>query len=50
MSECCTNLPGMREREGELTYHARTVESGVGLYISTHSGMIIMIDEDRSAE
>ena len=49
LQKCCNALPGMRDREGELTYHTRLYEGGISLYISTSSGDIIMIDGDRSA-
>jgi len=48
-SNCCKNLPGMRPEEGELTFHTRVNEGGQCLFLSTSSGGIYLIDEDRSA-
>ena len=46
---CCTELPGQKPREGEVSYHTRTRECGTGLFISTDNGSIVMVDDKRSA-
>jgi hypothetical protein len=39
----------MKKHEGELTFHARTKEGGVCLYIATSNGLVYLIDNDRSS-
>ncbi len=40
----------MRFREGELTYHSRVCEGGIGFFITTQSGSLILIDGDTSCK
>ena len=37
----------MKEREGELSYHSRVEEGGIGIFICISDGQIILIDHDR---
>ena len=37
----------MREREGELTYHARLHEGNTAVYMCVSDGQVILMDQDR---
>ena len=50
LRDCCKNLPGMKQSEGELSYHARMCEGGNAIYLSTSTGAIILIEEERSSQ
>jgi hypothetical protein len=40
----------MKPSEGELSYHARMCEGGNAIYLSTSTGAIILIEEERSCQ
>ena len=44
------HLPGMRDGEGELTFHTRTCEGGVSMFLNTSNGKIVCIEGDRSSQ
>ncbi|CDW74007.1 zinc finger family protein [Stylonychia lemnae] len=48
--KCCQNLPGMRNKEGELTFHTRTCEGGVSLFLQCSDGKLVLIEGDRSCQ
>eukprot|EP00347_Sterkiella_histriomuscorum_P017752 403348132 len=50
VQKCCQNLPGMRDMEGDLTFHSRTCEGGMSLFINISSGKIVFIEGDRSCQ
>ena len=39
----------MRNKEGELTYHSRLCEGGSSIFISTETGQLVLIDNDRAS-
>ncbi len=40
----------MKAQEGELSFHARTCEGGSALYLSTSSGIVLLVEEERSSQ
>ncbi len=38
----------MRAGEGQLTFHTRTCEGGVSLFMNTSNGKFLLIEGDRS--
>ena len=50
MQDCCSDRPGMKSNEGELTYHTRTCEGEQSIFINTRFGEVYLIEGKRSGE
>eukprot|EP00347_Sterkiella_histriomuscorum_P006425 403352821 len=50
IQSCCYDREGLKNKEGELTYHSRVCEGKTSIFLDTQIGLLYLIEKKRSSE